>query len=931
MSNYSLLLIVFFIGFICSLLLLFIGCRGYFGGSAKTLISQVMGLKSTESDRSAQEELLLIKLVSSLPLPIALFYPGGKVIAFNQTLTNLLGYTKEDIPHVDDHWVHFYPSPEYRKTVKKEWQARIDKSVATGFPIEPMEVKTTSKSGRDFELEVHTVPIGNILVSIRIDLTKQKQAQSDTQKLFDNIPGMFWRVENAPDYPVEFFSYGAKEISGFSAEDFMSKKLQWVDIIYPEDLDQVIEAVALTTEKKEMHDITYRIIKANGDIRWVRSIGIFFDSDISGKQFLDGYVFDIQRQKELEATQTQLIEEAKKANKAKSEFLANMSHEVRTPMNAIIGMSYLALQAQLAPKQRNYIEKVHNSAENLLGIINDILDFSKIEAGKLDIDKSDFRLEQVFDNTANLIGINAEEKGLELLFSINIDIPTALIGDRLRLNQILLNLGNNAVKFTERGEVLVGVEELSRNEGGIELHFWVKDSGMGMNDETQSKLFESFSQADTSTTRKYGGTGLGLAISKQLIEMMEGKIWVESDVGKGSTFHFTAHFGLQKEELPKRAFYYDELKGLRALVVDDNRCANNVLVEMLESFGLSVESAFDGVQAIDTVLKAEKQCRPFDLVMMDWKMPKMNGIEVVEQLQQRYCSQTPTIIMVTAYSRDEVLKGVELLEVSLQSILMKPVSPSTLLEAMGDALGKYVDVSTSSLKRNTSSLERMKKLKGAKILLVEDNDINQELAIELLQQCDIEVILAENGQQALDILGLDPDFDGVLMDCQMPVMDGYEASRKIREIECFECLPILAMTANAMVGDREKVITAGMNDHISKPLNVELMYETMARWISPQCRGLASTGIEKLMLSAHDNCASKKAVASEAEILELSKLQVLLEGNDTGAEEQFELVKRLPSLSKYSKELQRLEDMLDEYRFDDALNAVKLLILLLES
>ena len=310
---------------------------------------------------------------------------------------------------------------------------------------------------------------------------------------------------------------------------------------------------------------------------------------------------------------------------------------------------------------------------------------------------------------------------------------------------------------------------------------------------------------------------------------MGGKIWIDSAIGHESTFHFTAHFGLQKEEQAKRAFYFDELKGLRALVVDDNRCANEVLVNMLVSFGLTVESAFNGEQAIESVLTAQKQLRPFDLVMMDWNMPQMCGIDVVEQLQQKQSSQIPKIIMVTAYSRDELLKAIALKDVRLQSIITKPVSPSTLLEAMGEAMGKYVDVSTSSLKRNTSSLEHMRKLKGIKVLLVEDNDINQELAIELLQQCEIEVILAENGQQALDILNVNSNFDCVLMDCQMPVMDGYEASRKIRQIDKFKDLPILAMTANAMVGDREKVIAAGMNDHIPKPLNVEFMYETMAR------------------------------------------------------------------------------------------------------
>ena len=527
---------------------------------------------------------------------------------------------------------------------------------------------------------------------------------------------------------------------------------------------------------------------------------------------------------------------AEAASRAKGEFLANMSHEIRTPMNAILGLSHLAMHSGLTPRQHNYVQKVHASAESLLGILNDILDFSKIEAGKLDIESIAFDLADVMDSLAGVIGLKAEEKNLELVFVEPADLPNALVGDPSRLRQVLLNLCNNAVKFTERGEIVVAIEVLERSWDAVRLRFVVRDTGVGMSAEQCERLFQPFEQADASTSRRYGGTGLGLAISHRLMQLMEGEIGVRSEPGQGSEFYFSLRFPLQPGAgRGPRVLQHAAFSSIRALVVDDNDFAREVLLGMLQALGMQADAASGGDEALERLVLADANRAPYDLVLLDWKMPGMNGFECAERLLRLPLSRRrpPSVLMVSAFSRDEVLQRAQERRLVFADLLTKPVTPSSMFDACCKALGLAPVFVSSGSRREGLMNHSHAALRGARLLLVEDNAINRELALDLLSNAGVEVQLASDGREALDILAR-ASFDGVLMDCQMPVMDGFAAARAIRQRPEWRDLPVIAMTANAMVGDREKVIAAGMNDHIAKPIKVDEMFATLARWVRPR-------------------------------------------------------------------------------------------------
>ncbi len=765
---------------------------------------------------------------------------------------------------VDEQWSFVYISDAVEKICGYPWQVFIEqKSISWNDLILPqdrdrvIEEKWQSISNNQpYDLEYQIKSQSGDLVWINekgqarydqeyktpeyiqgvlFDISRQKEIEhaiarneARLKAIFDATTSVaFIIADNQPQPQITEFSPGAQETYGYRKEEIIGQPLS--RLYCDEDAVSLPETIELLKGGLSSLQGEMSVVKKDGSVfPAIFSLYPLFDNETKYEGVLL-VTIDITQRKQNELELKQAKQKAVTASEFKSRFLANMSHEIRTPMNAIVGFSYLLRQSSLDESQLNYVNKIQSSSNSLLAIINDILDYSKIEAGKITLEQIPFTLDDVLQNLSDLVIIKAQEKGLEILFDVPHSVPQHLLGDPLRLGQVLLNLVQNAIKFTEKGEIILAIHLKSEEKNSCQLLFEVKDTGIGISAEKQRSLFDSFTQADTSTTRKYGGTGLGLAISQHLVSLMGGQIQIKSKINRGSNFYFKLTF--HKQRHPAKEQMLAELGDTRVLVIDDNEAARMILQNILRSFSMQVDTVSSGSQALLQLEQACKDQNPYQLILVDWQMPEMDGLETIERIRNsQNISTQPAVIMITAHGKEDIAQQAAISDID--AYLLKPISPGNLYDVLNKVLLRTEQNLIRADKAN--AIKTFAPLEG-EVLLVEDNEINREVANAILQQFGLTIISAENAEEALEKLE-QHNFDMVITDIQMPGMDGYQLTQKIRLQEKWYRLPIIAMTAHAMSGDREKCLQAGMNEYISKPIDPQKSYEVLSRWLKTSNR-----------------------------------------------------------------------------------------------
>ncbi|MDJ0802452.1 MAG: PAS domain S-box protein [Desulfobacterales bacterium] len=686
----------------------------------------------------------------------------------------------------------------------------------------------------------------DVLLETFVDITERKRAEQELSEsereyrlLLKSLPSVVFR--GYADWSVEFYDNKIETITGYNASELNSGRVKWTDIIDPRDIDAVRASLITALKSDRSYVREYRIVNKSGGLCWVQERGQIVCAEDGRIEHISGVFFDISERKKAneELRRSKIAAEA--ASVAKSEFLANMSHEIRTPLNGIIGMAELIMETGLTDDQRTIVNTIEKESHHLQGIINTVLDFSKIEAGKFELEAMPFDLRLLIEDVAGSIALRARNNGLEFASHIAPDLPSQLVGDPGRLRQVLNNLAGNALKFTEHGEIVIRAQTINDSPGRVTVRFEVTDTGVGIPVDRQKAIFDSFTQADGSTTRKYGGTGLGTTISKQLVEMMGGQIGLESEEGRGSTFWFTASFARAPGKADAVAVAGGDITNLKVLVVDDIETSRDILAEYIEYLGCQVFTAVNGREALAMLTTAAAQSRPYDLVLSDIMMPMMDGYGLAAAIRERDQIKATGIILLTGLGN--IGDGEKCRRLGVDGYLNKPVKIEELQETIKLVAGiEKSDIEkTRDLVTRHTIIEKRKNF--GRILLVEDYPTNQQLALRHLNQAGFMVDLVENGEDAVRTFK-HREYRLILMDMQMPVMDGYKATRAIREWESQRAgdqvlhrrIPIVAMTAHAMVGDKEKCLEAGADDYLAKPLKKKDLLGMVEKWLGSRAQ-----------------------------------------------------------------------------------------------